>query len=71
MQYHPQPVEDYMTANMILLFVNLLWILIAIWSAWGMLPILVIAAVLNHLITRLELHLRQRNGTLGNPADSI
>lgn len=60
-----------MTANMILLFVNLLWIFIAIWSAWGLLPILVIGAVLNHLITRLEYSRRQRGEGLGTPADSI
>lgn len=67
---HPQPVEDYMTANMILLFVNLLWIFVAIWSAWGLLPILVIGVALNHMITRLELYRRERDGSLGQPADN-
>ncbi|EBA05855.1 hypothetical protein [Sagittula stellata] len=57
--HHPQPVEDYMTANMILLFVNLLWIFTAIWYVWGLAPLILIAALLNHLITRLD-HARRR-----------
>ncbi len=52
--HHPKPVEDYMTANMVLIFVNLLWVFVALWSAWGIGPVLIVAAVLNHLITRLE-----------------
>ncbi|WP_425074920.1 histidinol phosphate aminotransferase [Sagittula sp. S175] len=71
MEHYPQPVEDYMTANMILLFVNLLWIFVAVWSAWGLLPILVIAAVLNHLISRLDHYRRERDSTLGTPADNV
>lgn len=51
---HPQPVEDYTTANLVLIFVNLLWVFIAIWSAWGLGPVAILGALLNHLITRLE-----------------
>ncbi len=51
---HPTPVEDYMTANMILVFVNLLWIFVAIWSAWGLLPVVILSFALNHLVTRLD-----------------
>ncbi|WGW03714.1 histidinol phosphate aminotransferase [Tropicibacter oceani] len=57
---HPEPVEDYTTANLILIFVNLMWIFAAVWSAWGLGPVLVLATVLNHLITRLDLHKRRK-----------
>lgn len=60
--HHPQPVEDYMTANMILIFVNMLWIFVALWSYWGLGPVLIVAAVLNHLITRLGDMRRRRDG---------
>lgn len=50
-----------MTANMILIFVNLLWIFIAIWSAWGLGAVLILGAVLNHLITRVEVARRDRH----------
>ncbi|WP_370313855.1 histidinol phosphate aminotransferase [Sagittula sp.] len=66
--HHPQPVEDYMTANMILLFVNLLWILVAIWSVWGLAPVILIAAILNHLITRLDQARRRRDAGVEPPS---
>ena len=71
MPHHPQPVEDYMTANMFLLAINLTWVFIAVWSVWGLAPILIISALLNHMITRLDHHRRQRDETLGTPADTI
>lgn len=49
-----------MTANMILIFVNLLWIFIALWSFWGLGPVLILAAVLNHLISRIAVARRNR-----------
>jgi uncharacterized membrane protein len=50
----PRPVEDYTNANLILVFVNLLWIFVAMWSAWGLLPVLLLALGLNQGITWLE-----------------
>ncbi|SMX42515.1 histidinol phosphate aminotransferase [Maliponia aquimaris] len=50
----PQPVQDYTTANLILIFVNLLWIFLALWSAWGLGPVLILGAFLNHGVTRIE-----------------
>jgi hypothetical protein len=52
-RHHPKPVEDYMTSNMVLIFMNLLWVFIVLWSAWGLGAVLILAALLNHLITRL------------------
>ena len=59
---HPKPVENYMTANLILIFVNLLWVFVAIWSYWGLGPVLILAALLNYLITRVEVSRRNRDG---------
>lgn len=52
---HPGRVEDYTTANLVLIFVNMLWIFGVIWSTWGLAPVILVALVLNHLITRLQI----------------
>jgi hypothetical protein len=36
-----------------MLGVNLFWMLGVIWAVWGFLPVIVVAVVLNHLISRL------------------
>lgn len=51
---HPGRVEDYTTASLVLIFVNMLWIFVWICSVWGLTAIIILAAILNHLITRLE-----------------
>ncbi|MDA7426517.1 histidinol phosphate aminotransferase [Thalassococcus lentus] len=56
---HPKRVEDYTTANMVLLFVNLLWIFGAVWTAWGIGAVMVLGAILNHAITRIEIARRR------------
>ena len=63
---HPGRVEDYTTANLVLIFMNMLWIFGVIWSNWGLFPILVLALVLNHLITRIEV-VRARRAMLNAP----
>lgn len=57
---YAQPVEDYMTSNMVLIFMNLLWIFIVLWSLWGVAPVLILSALIDHLITRLETARRSR-----------
>lgn len=51
---HPKRVEDYTTANLILILVNLLWILGVIWANFGLLAVVLTGWFLNHMITRLE-----------------
>lgn len=51
----PGRVEDYTTANLILIYINMLWIFGAIWATWGLGPVVVLAVVLNHMITRIEI----------------
>lgn len=57
---HPGRVEDYTTATLVLLFINMIWIFGAIWASWGLGPVLILAAVLNHPITRLQVMLVRR-----------
>ncbi|MCL6285298.1 hypothetical protein M3P21_17350 [Ruegeria sp. 2012CJ41-6] len=39
--------------------VNLTWVFIVIWALYGLIPVLALAALLNHAISRL----RDRSGT--------
>lgn len=57
----PKPVEDYTTVNMILIFANMLWVFVALWSFWGLGVVLILALLLNHLITRLDSARRRRD----------
>ncbi|WP_417209508.1 histidinol phosphate aminotransferase [Antarctobacter sp.] len=59
--HHPKPVENYMTVNMILIFVNLMWVFVVLWSYWGLGIVLILAVFLNHLITRIDLARRRRD----------
>ncbi|MGH1416748.1 MAG: histidinol phosphate aminotransferase [Pelagimonas sp.] len=56
----PQTPVSYRTANLILVFVNLFWVFLVVWSTWGISAVLILGAVLNHLITRYEIGLRRR-----------
>ena len=44
---------NYTIPALVMLGVNLFWMLGVIWAVWGLVPVLVLAMVLNHLITRL------------------
>ena len=44
---------DYQSALFIFLGVSLVWLFLIVWGLFGMGPVLVLAVVLNHLITRL------------------
>jgi hypothetical protein len=50
---HPKQVEDYTTASLVLIFVNLLWIFGVIWAKFGLLAVILTGWFLNHMITRL------------------
>ncbi len=51
--HHPKRVEDYTTASLILIFINLLWIFGVIWAQFGLAAVILTGWVLNHGITRL------------------
>lgn len=49
---------NYTTAALIMLGVNLTWVFFALWAVYGLVPVLLLGATLNHAITLLE---RARN----------
>ncbi len=57
---HPGRVEDYTTANLVLIFVNLIWLFVVLWATWGLGAVIVAGAFLNHLITRLAIYKARR-----------
>ena len=43
---------DFTNAALIMLGVNMMWVFVAIWALYGFVPVLILAALLHHLITR-------------------
>ncbi|MEP2717947.1 histidinol phosphate aminotransferase [Pseudophaeobacter sp.] len=50
---------DLFAAALSFIGLNLMWIFFVGWVLFGMIPVLVLALVLNHLIDRLEDHLNE------------
>ncbi len=44
---------DYQSALYVFLGVSLVWLFMIIWALFGMGPVVIVALLLNHLITRL------------------
>lgn len=59
-QRHPKRVEDYTTANLILIFVNLLWIFGVIWANFGLVAVILSGWLLNLGITRIQAYRESR-----------
>jgi len=45
---------DILAAAVTFLGINMMWIFFVIWMLYGMVPVLVLAVLVNHFITRLE-----------------
>ena len=56
----PDGMPDLFTAAITFAGINLMWIFFAIWVMYGMVPVLVLAVLINHLITRLEIRLNSQ-----------
>ncbi|MFC4213795.1 hypothetical protein [Pseudophaeobacter arcticus] len=54
----PQEPIDLFAAALSFIGINLMWIFFAGWMLFGMVPVLMFALFLNHLIDRLEDHLQ-------------
>ncbi len=52
----PQP-TDLTNAAVSFLGVSLVWVFFVVWALFGMVPVLVLAVLLNHLISRLDVRL--------------
>ncbi len=44
---------DYTNAALTMLGVNLMWVFFVIWAIYGLVPVMVLAAAINHGIDRL------------------
>ena len=58
--HHPKRVEDYTTASLILIFINLLWIFGVIWALFGLFAVILTGWALNHGITWLAQYKARR-----------
>lgn len=56
----PEPI-DLFAAALSFIGLNLMWVFFAGWMLFGMVPVLMFALFLNHLIDRLEDHLQHPN----------
>ena len=45
---------DYTVAALIMAGVNLTWVFFALWALWGLIPVLLLAGAINHVISRLQ-----------------
>ena len=59
MREHPQAVENYTNTCLVMGFVNLLWIMIAIWAWKGFIAALLLSAAVHHAIKLLDLRRAQ------------
>ncbi|KIC14792.1 hypothetical protein [Leisingera sp. ANG-Vp] len=56
----PAGMPDFFTAAIIFAGINLMWIFFVIWVMYGMVPVVVLAVLVNHFITRLEIRLNSQ-----------
>ncbi|MFP7571146.1 histidinol phosphate aminotransferase [Marivita sp. S2033] len=56
----PRRVEDYTTASLMLILINLLWMFLLIWALFGLLAVILTGWVLNQLITWLQTYRARR-----------
>lgn len=45
---------NYTNASLTMLGVNLAWIFFALWAAWGLIPVILLAGAINHIISRVR-----------------
>ncbi len=53
---------DYLSAVFIFMGVGLLWLFMLLWALFGFAAVLVLAVFLNHVITRIDVVLNDRQG---------
>ena len=49
-----QPAPDYFPANLVMIFVNMLWIFVALWAVFGLEVVILLAVAINHGITVID-----------------
>ncbi|MBY6135264.1 histidinol phosphate aminotransferase [Leisingera sp. XS_AS12] len=61
----PDGIPDMFAATITFAGINLMWIFFVLWVLYGLVPVLVLAVLINHLITRLEIRLNGHKGQRG------
>ena len=56
----PDGMPDFFNAAITFAGINLMWIFFVIWVMYGMVPVLVLAVLINHFITRLDIRLKSQ-----------
>ncbi|KIC12337.1 histidinol phosphate aminotransferase [Leisingera sp. ANG-M1] len=56
----PGGMPDFFTAAITFAGINLMWIFFVIWVMYGLVPVLVLAVLINHFITRLDIRLNSQ-----------
>ncbi|OED48162.1 histidinol phosphate aminotransferase [Leisingera sp. S232] len=56
----PDAMPDFFTAAIMFVGINLMWIFFVVWVLYGLVPVLVLAVLINHFITRLEIRLNSQ-----------
>lgn len=56
---------DLFTATLSFLGLNLMWIFFAGWVMFGMVPVLLLALFINHMIDRLEVRIKEQQAHRG------
>ena len=54
------PAPNYTNACIVMFGVNITWIFMVIWAIWGLLVVMLLGAVINHLMKRLEARAQAR-----------
>lgn len=52
---------NYFNTCMVLLGVNIMWVFVLLWALFGFFPVLVVAILMNHGITRLAVWRRWKD----------
>ena len=51
---------DYTKACIVMFGVNIAWIFMVVWAIWGLIVVVLLGGIINHLMTRLEMRARAR-----------
>ncbi len=61
-QRRPGRAPDFTTASLIMLGVNMTWVFFLLWALYGLIPVLVLATLIHHLINRIDAARRSSDG---------
>lgn len=51
---HPSSAPDFTKACVVMFGVNITWVFMVVWAIWGLLLVMFLGVVINHLMTRVQ-----------------